>query len=134
VKKHFSDFKDFLLKQNALALAVGVVIGAAIGKVVSAIVADIFMPIIGTLMPAGQEWRAWEIVLKDKNALKVGDLLGSLVDFFIVAIVVYLVMKTLLREKPKPVTTRPCPQCMEIIPLAARRCRACTSEVAPLAA
>jgi large conductance mechanosensitive channel len=93
------DFRDFLLKQNALALAVGVVIGAAVGKVVSAIVDDIIMPIIGIVIPGG-EWRAWEVPLthdaagKVTNALKYGDLLGRFVDFAIVALVVFLVTKS----------------------------------------
>src|SRR5262249_56482505 len=52
------DFKEFLLKQNALALAVGVVIGAAVGKVVSALVEDMIMPFVGLLLPGG-EWRSW---------------------------------------------------------------------------
>lgn len=126
------DFRDFLLKQNALVLAVAVVIGAAVGKVVSAIVEDIIMPVIGILIPGG-EWRNWELPLthdaagKVTNAIKYGDLLGRLVDFSIVALVVFFVTKAILREKPPP--TKACPRCAETISAAATRCKFCTSDL-----
>lgn len=125
-----AEFKEFLLKQNALALAVGVVIGAAIGKVVSGVVDDVIMPIVGVILPGG-DWRNAQIALSGNNAIKYGDLFGRLVDFAIVALVVFLIVKALL-EKPAPapaVTTRACPYCLENIPLAATRCRACTAQV-----
>lgn len=134
LKKTAADFREFLIKQNALALAVGVIIGAAIGKVVSGIVDDVFMPIIGALLPGG-DWRALQIVLTHNadgtaaNAIKYGDLLGRTVDFFIVAIVIFIVVKALMRPKKGPPTTKPCPHCLETIPIAATRCRACTSEL-----
>jgi large conductance mechanosensitive channel len=126
------DFKDFLLKQNALALAVGVVIGASVGKVVSAVVDDIVMPIVGILIPGG-EWRNWELPLthdaagKVTNALKYGDLLGRLVDFSIIALVVFFVTRAILREKPPPART--CPRCAESVLAAATRCKFCTSDL-----
>ena len=124
------DFREFLLKQNALALAVGVVIGAAVGKVVSAIVDDLIMPIVGILLPGG-EWRNWEMPLahdaagKVTNAIKYGDLLGRIVDFMIVAVVVFLVTKALIKSVP----TKPCPRCTELVPQPATRCKFCTSDV-----
>jgi len=121
------EFKEFLLKQNALALAVGVIIGAAVGKVVSGIVDDVLMPVVGVIMPGG-EWRSSQIVLSGANAIKYGDLFGRVVDFVIVATVVFLIVKLILREKPAtPAPTKTCPQCLETVPLAAVRCRACTS-------
>jgi large conductance mechanosensitive channel len=123
----FKEFKDFLLKQNALALAVGVIIGAAIGKVVSGIVEDIFMPLIGVVMPGG-EWRNAALPLTGQNAIKYGDLLGRVIDFTIVAVVVFVVVKLLIHEKREPAApTKVCPECLETIPAAAKRCRACTS-------
>jgi len=125
------DFREFLLKQNALALAVGVVIGAAVGKVVSAIVDDVIMPIVGILLPGG-EWRTWELPLthdaagKVTNAIKYGDLLGRFVDFLIIAIVVFLVTKALLQA---PAPTKICPRCAETIPLPANRCKFCASDL-----
>jgi large conductance mechanosensitive channel len=127
----FTEFKAFLIKQNALALAVGVVIGSAVGKVVSGIVDDIFMPIVGVLLPGG-EWRSAQFVLSGANAIKYGDLIGRLIDFTIVSFVVFIVVKLLLKEPPPPppADTKSCPECMETIPQAAKRCRACTSQVA----
>ena len=122
------EFKSFLVKHNVLALAVGVVIGAAVGKVVSGIVDDIIMPIVGVLMPGG-EWRSAEIVLSGKNALKYGDLIGRVIDFTIVAAVVFFILKAFIKEqKPAPApATKTCPQCLETIPEAAKKCRACAS-------
>ncbi len=124
------EFKAFLVKHNVLALAVGVVVGAAVGKVVSGIVDDIIMPVVGVLMPGG-EWRQAELVLSGKNAIKYGDLLGRLIDFTIVGAVVFFILKAFIRDqKPAPgPATKTCPQCLETIPQAARKCRACASAV-----
>ena len=131
------DFKEFLLKQNALALAVGVIIGAAVGKVVSSIVENVLNPIIGLLLPSGS-WRTAAWVLKEHvdpktgatvvdAAIAYGPLLGAIIDFIIIAFVLYLITKSLL---PKPGATKECPQCKETIPAAATRCKACTQQLA----
>ncbi len=129
MKKHIQGFRGFLLKQNALALAVAVVIGAAVGRVVSGIVEDVIMPVVGLALPPG-EWRNAAIALPRGNAIKYGDLLGRFLDFVVVALVVYVVTKAIL-EKPAPPApdTKICPQCLEVVPAAARRCRACTSQL-----
>ena len=119
------EFRESLLKQNAFALAIGVIIGAAIGKVVSGIVEDVLMPVIGLVLPGG-EWRSAQITLSGQNAIKYGDLVGRVIDFFVIALVVFLLAKAFL-EKPAP--TRSCPQCLETIPAGARKCRACASPV-----
>ena len=128
----WTDFKQFLLKQNALALAIGVIIGAAIGKVVGAIADDIINPVIGLLLPAG-DWRNAKIVLSHatdaagkvtENAIAYGDLIGRIVDFIIIAFVVYMLTKGFL-PKPGAPTTKECPECKEVIPKDARRCKAC---------
>ena len=127
------DFREFLLKQNALALAVAVVIGAAVGKVVSAIVDDMIMPVVGMLLPGG-EWRSLEVPLahdatgKVTNAIKYGDLLGRMVDFLIIALVVFFLTNMLLKTPP-PAPTKSCPRCTEALPTAATRCKYCTSDV-----
>src|SRR6188474_2124526 len=96
----FSEFRKFLLQTNALALAVGVIIGAAVGKVVSSLVSDILMPVIGLAIPGGA-WREQKIVLSMKpdgtpgNAITYGAFLGNLVDFMIIAFVVFLITKAL---------------------------------------
>ena len=128
------EFTKFLTKSNALALAVGVIIGAATQKVVSAIVDDLLMPLVGLIMPAG-DWREAQIVLSHSgevagkvtvNAIKYGHFLGSLIDFTIIAFVVFLITKALLpKEEPK----KTCPECLEIVPEAAKRCKSCTQAI-----
>ncbi len=126
------EFREFLLKQNVVALAIGVVIGGAFGKVVSGVVDDLIMPVVGILLPGG-DWRSAQLVLAGQNAIKYGDLFGRIVDFVIVAAVVFAVTKALLeRSKPAPApppATKACPECLETLPAAARKCRACGSAV-----
>jgi large conductance mechanosensitive channel len=129
MNKLAGEFKEFLLKQNALALAVGVIIGAAIGRVVSGVVEDLIMPIVGLALPGG-DWRNAQVSLGGNNAIKYGDLFGRLIDFFIVALVVFIIVKALLEKPPPPESTKSCPECLETIPLLAKRCRACASPVA----
>ena len=130
------EFKKFLLETNALALAVGVIIGGAIGKVVSSWVSDILMPVIGILIPGGA-WRELKWVLTTKpdgtpaNAITYGAFIGNVVDFVIIAFVVFMITKSLLKPAPAApaAPTKECPECKETIPAAARKCRACTSPV-----
>ena len=126
------DFKEFLLKQNAIALAIGVIIGASIGKVVSAIADDVINPVVGLLLPPG-DWRNAKVVLSratdaagkvSENAIAYGDLIGRFVDFAIIAFVVFLITKAFL-PKPGPATTKECGECKETIPIGATRCKAC---------
>jgi large conductance mechanosensitive channel len=138
VRRFLKEFKEFLLKQNALALAIGVIIGAGIGKVVSALADNFINPIIGELLPGGS-WRDAKIRLSQttdaagkvtENAITYGQLIGAIVDFVIIALVVFLIARTFIpkREEKKP-ETKECPQCREIIPIAATRCKACTQPV-----
>jgi large conductance mechanosensitive channel len=124
------EFREFLLKQNVIALAIGVVIGAAIGKVVSGVVDDVIMPLVGLVLPAG-DWRQAKLALGGGNAILYGDLLGRLLDFGIVALVVFLILRALVKQpKAAPAAaTKACPFCLETIPAAASRCRACGSTV-----
>ena len=136
----FAEFRGFLTKTNALALAVGVIIGAAVGNVVSGLASDVLMPVIGLALPGG-EWRAarWVLATRTDAAGKVtesailyGHFVGVVIDFVVIALVVFWLLK--LFVKPAPVTdpepTKKCPECLEMIPAAARRCRACTAAVA----
>ena len=130
------EFREFLLKTNALALAIGVIIGGAVGKVVSSLVADILMPVIGLLIPGGA-WRELKFVLTMKpdgtvaNAITYGQFIGAIVDFVIIAFCVFLITKALLKPAPTPPApeTKSCPECLESVPKAARKCRACGSAV-----
>jgi large conductance mechanosensitive channel len=130
------DFKKFLLQTNALALAVGVIIGAAVGKVVSSLVSDVLMPVIGQMIPGG-EWRALKFTLPTRfdgttgNSITYGAFLGAVVDFVIIAAVVFLVTKAFLKPAPAPPppATKSCGECLETVPAGARKCRACGSAV-----
>jgi len=136
----FSEFKTFLTKSNALALAVGVIIGAAVANVVSALSADVLMPIISLFLPGG-DWREARIflttVVKDgktvENAILYGHFIGTLLDFAIVALVVFAITKALLKPAPAPAPakTKTCPECLDTVPESARRCRACTAVLIP---
>jgi large conductance mechanosensitive channel len=134
-----SDFRAFLTKTNAMALAVGVIIGAAVGNVVAALVADVVMPLVGLLLPSG-DWRLARIVLSTatdatgkvtENAVLYGHLAGTIIDFVIIAFIVFLIVRWLVKPDPAPppAPTKSCPECLEKIPAAARRCRACTASV-----
>jgi len=130
-------FKEFLLKNNVLALAIAVIVGGAVGKVVSSLAADLIMPLVSLVLPSG-EWRSAKLVLskavgpdgKD-NTLNYGSFFGSVVDFLIIAFIVYLITKALVREKPpEPAPpTKTCPRCKEQVAVDASRCKWCTSDL-----
>ena len=93
-------FRAFLLQTNALALAIGVVIGAAVSKLVGVIVSGLIMPLIGLVLPGG-EWREIKIPLDAQgNALAIGEFLGAAVDFLIIAWVVFFISTKILRAAP----------------------------------
>lgn len=92
------DFHSFVTKSNAMALAIGVIIGGAVGNVVSAINADVLMPIIGLILPAG-DWRTAQISI-GKSAILYGHLLGAMLDFLVIALVVFALARWLLKSEP----------------------------------
>ena len=97
------DFGTFIKKGNVVDLAVAVVIGAAFGKIVSAAVSDLVMPLVNAVVPQG-DWRKWEV---SPLHFRVGDFLGTVVDFLIVALVVFMVMVKLVGAATRK--TRPPP-------------------------
>jgi len=128
------EFREFLLKQNALALAVGVIIGAASGRVVTSLVSDLLMPVVSLAMPSG-DWRAAKIVLARTvgpdgkeaiNSINYGAFAGTVVDFVIVSFAVFVIVRQFLKPSPAA-PTKPCPFCRETVPAEATKCRACTS-------
>ncbi len=129
-------FKEFLLKNSVLALAIGFIMGAATGKVVSSLVADIIMPVAGLMLPGG-EWRAAKLTLSEHvgadgkpvvNAMSYGNFFGSVVDFVVIGLVIYLITKALIKEAPAP-PTKKCPRCTEPIAVAATKCKYCTADI-----
>ena len=97
--KTLSEFKQFIAKGNAMDLAVGVIIGSAFGKIVSSIVDDILMPIIGVLI-GGIDFS--NLTIKFNNAtIKYGNFIQNIVDFLIIAVCIFLIVKLLERLSRK---------------------------------
>ena len=130
-KKYAQEFREFLLKTNMFSLAMGVVIGNAVGKVVAAIVGDVVMPVVGILSPEGN-WRTVKIGY-GRLQFGVGDFVGNLLDFLIIATVVFLITKMFVKQAPPPVT-KTCPACKSAINPEATKCMYCTVDQPPVEA
>jgi len=130
------EFKAFLLKSNALALAIGVIIGAALGSVVTSLVEDIIMPPIGMLL-GKVDFSELKIVLQaaagdaPEVAIRWGAFINSIITFVIVAFVVWQIGKMFMKEEPAaaPAPTKSCPYCKESNAADATKCRACASSI-----
>lgn len=129
----FSEFKAFINRGNVADMAVGIIIGAAFGKVISSLVNDVIMPPIGFVL-GGVDFAHMKIVLGNSPhdgtpvAIKYGLFINTIIDFLIVAIVIFFVVKAMNRLKqPDAASTRSCPECLSVIPLNAKRCPQCTS-------
>ena len=132
----WKEFRDFAFKGNVVDLAIGVIIGAAFGKIVSAMVNDVIMPVVSLILPSG-EWRTAAITLREIDPpgpekdvrLLLGDLASVFVDFMIVGFVLFLVVRGINKIKgpPPAPTARECPECLEKVAIAAKRCKFCTS-------
>lgn len=129
------EFRSFLLKTNALALAVGVIIGTALGTVVNSLVNDIIMPPVGPLL-GGVDFASLRLVLREavngdpatEVAIRYGLFLNSVIAFVVIAFVVWRIAKMFIREEAAA-ETRSCPFCFEANAPAATRCRACGSAI-----
>ena len=130
-----SEFKGFLLKTNALALAIGVIIGGALGTVVNSLVNDIIMPPIGMAL-GGVDFNQLKIVLKEaaggdpatEVAIRYGTFINAIIAFIVIAFVVWQISKMFIREETPP-EVKSCPFCMEDNAAAATKCRACASTI-----
>lgn len=148
MKKLLADFKTFALRGNVLDMAIGVIIGAAFSKIVTSLVNDIILPPIG--MALGKtDFKSLFVALDGKNypsieaakqaaapILAYGNFLQTVIDFVLVALVIFVVLKKILpllvRAKEAPPaapTTMKCPECLSEIPLAAKRCAHCTVQL-----
>ena len=139
------EFREFAMRGNVIDLAIGVVIGAAFGRIVSSLVADIIMPPIGLIL-GNLDFANLFIDLSSKSyptlaaakaagapTLNYGVFINNIIDFVIVAFVMFLVVRQVNRAFPTPaaaVTTRECPFCLSQIPIKASRCPNCTSQIA----
>lgn len=140
----FKEFKEFIARGNVIDLAVAVIIGAAFGKIVTSLVDGVIMPPIGLALGkvdfsslfvdlSGQK----PISIADAKAkglpvIAYGALINDIINFVIIAFVVFLVVKAVNRLRaapPPPPNTKDCPRCLTAIPLAATRCAACTTDL-----
>ena len=123
------DFKAFLLKENILALALGVIIGVALGAVVKAIVDDFILPVVSLITPAG-DWRSAAWVVGDAR-FAYGDFLSHLLNFFIIGFVVWRISKAFIKPAPAAAAppTKNCTYCKMAIDATATRCAHCTSQL-----
>jgi large conductance mechanosensitive channel len=142
------EFKAFVMRGNVIDLAVGVIIGGAFGKIVSSLVSDIIMPPVGLLLGkvdfsslfinlSGKQYAS----LADAKAagaatINYGAFLNNVVDFVVVALVIFLLIRQVNRLQAKsapapvgPPTTKECPYCFSTISIKAVRCPNCTSEL-----
>ena len=137
------EFKEFVSRGNVLDLAVGVVIGAAFGKITTSLVTDVLMPPLG-LLTGKVDFTNLFIDLSGKGypslaaakaaeapTIRYGLFLNTVIEFFIIAFAVFLLVKQVNRFLKKPVdpVTKECPRCCEAIPVKATRCPKCTSEI-----
>jgi large conductance mechanosensitive channel len=133
------DFKAFLLRGNVVDLAVAVVVGAAFGAVVKALVSDLLTPIIALIF-GKPDFENLSFTINSSHFLY-GDFLNALIAFLSVAAAVFFfvvqpVNALMRRRKTQPDVdsdTRPCPECLSDIPVAAKRCAFCTAQVGPAA-
>jgi large conductance mechanosensitive channel len=129
------EFREFILRGNLVDLAVAVVIGTAFGAVVTALVADLITPLIAAV-GGKQDFSSLSFTINGSK-FRYGHFINSLLTFLIIAAVVFfLVIKPvnallarLKSEPPIDEQTRKCPECLSEIPVVARRCAFCTSEV-----
>ena len=138
------EFKEFIARGNVIDLAVAVIIGAAFGKIVTSLVEGVIMPPIGLALGkadfsnlfidlSGQHPVSLaDAQLKGLPVIAYGVLINDIVNFLIIALVVFLVVRAVNRLKaapPPPPNTKDCPRCLTAIPLAASRCSACCADL-----
>ena len=122
----FNEFKEFLLKQNVVALAIAVVVGTALNALVKAVVDDFIMPIIVAVGPGGD----WQKATWSVGSIKfgVGDFIAAVINFIIIGFVAWRISKIFIKPAPEA-AKRSCPYCKLDLEPAATRCPHCTSQL-----
>jgi large conductance mechanosensitive channel len=137
------EFKEFIARANVIDLAVAVIIGAAFGKIITSLVEGIIMPPIGLLLgrvdfsslfyvldhSKGQPISLADAKAKAIPVLAYGAFLNDVVNFLIVAFVIFLIVKAVNKMRKKDPGKKDCPHCLTAIPIAANRCAACCAEL-----
>ena len=131
------EFKAFIARGNVIDLAVAVVIGAAFGKIVTSLVDGVIMPPIGRLT-GGIDFSSLFVVLDSAKGIPViayGQFINDVINFVIIAFVIFLIVKWYNRMKTEPApvtaapTTKDCPRCLSTIPIKATKCAHCTADL-----
>ena len=135
MKKFFQEFKEFAMRGNVMDMAVGVVIGGAFKGIVDSLVNDLLNPLLGLF--GNQDLSGYELVVWN-TSFRVGAFLTAVINFIIMAFVVFLLIKAINRlhslalrkaaQAPAPPTTKICPYCKSEIAIDATRCPHCTSQ------
>lgn len=138
MKKFFEEFKTFALRGNVIDLAIGVLIGSAFSAVVTALTEDIINPILNLVGGSNAEL-GWAIKLGsgEGQSLLIGAFISAIINFFIMAFVIFCIMKSLNKlanlgkkpETPAAPTEKECPYCKTKIAIGATRCPNCTSQL-----
>jgi large conductance mechanosensitive channel len=132
----WKEYKEFLTKSNALALAVGFIIGAALGAVVSSLVNDLIMPVVGYVL-GGVDFSQFKIVLESAGAdpatdpevaIRWGQFINVVIAFVVIAFVAFALTKILLPKPAPGPATKTCTACNEEILASATRCKYCTTD------
>ncbi|WKZ46460.1 MAG: large conductance mechanosensitive channel protein MscL [Anaerolineales bacterium] len=125
------EFRDFAMRGNVMDLAIAVIIGGAFGKIIASLVNDVLMPLIGLLL-GGISFANLSVTVGDA-VIAYGLFIQAIVDFIIVAFVIFLLVRAMNNmKKPAPAaepTTKECPYCNTTISIKARRCPNCTSQL-----
>ncbi|HEY9526973.1 MAG TPA: large-conductance mechanosensitive channel protein MscL [Anaerolineales bacterium] len=124
------EFREFAIRGNVMDLAVAVIIGGAFGKIITSLVSDVLMPVIGLVL-GGVNFSELSITV-GAAVIKWGAFVQSIIDFLIIAFVIFMLvraMNRMKREEPVTPTTKECPHCFTTIPLKAARCPNCTSQL-----
>lgn len=112
--KFIKEFKEFAVKGNAIDLAVGVIIGAALGKIVASIVKDLVMPFVGMFL-GGVDFATWKIELPrffnqpDPIYMNLGIFINTVIEFIVIALVIFLMIKAINKFKKKKEEAAPPP-------------------------
>jgi len=141
------EFREFAMRGNVLDMAIGIIIGAAFGKIITSVVNDILMPPIGLLLGkvdfsslfinlSGQHYATLvEAKAAGAATINYGVFVNAVMDFIIVAFVIFMLVRQINRLKRQPApaptvpTTKECPFCLSVIPIKAVRCGHCTSQL-----
>lgn len=130
----WTEFKTFISRGSVIDMAVGIIIGAAFTAIVDSLVSDLVMPIIG-LLTDGISFDNWKVPLNGDNALLIGNFINAVISFFLIAFVVFLMIKAinmLHKKKEEAPTTRVCPYCKSAdVSVEATKCPHCASELTP---